>query len=374
MRLGLSSEQNRLRSEAESFCRSVQPLVDAEPALARQGVPSDGDSRAVYRALGEAGWIGVAWPERYGGRGRTHLDATLVEEVLGYHWLPLSQYLLSCKTIGAALLEYATDELKERLLPAISSGRLIFCQGFSEPNAGSDLASLGTKAVLDGNRFVVNGHKIWTSGAEVSDWIYLAVRTDANAHKHRGISVLVCDMPAPGITVRTFPTMGGGDLCEVFLDKVEVPASQLVGDLNGGWSVVMHTLDYERITAEKVGCIQWLLDNLSGRVDQSLLLELNGELAACRLLSRRAAWMLDEKLDASAASAMAKLTTGTLMQKTASSVVDALGIAGLEDASGVLRGRAAALYRASVATTISGGSAEIQRMVIARRGLGLGAA
>ena len=188
------------------------------------------------------------------------------EERFGYHWLPLSGYLLSVKTIGNALLGHASEELQERLLPEIAAGRLVFCQGFSEPEAGSDLASLRTSARRDGERFVVSGHKIWTSSAQIADWIYLAVRTDPDAARpHRGVSVLVADMRSPGIEVREIETVGGGVLCEVFLDDVEVPADQLVGELHGGWRVLMGTLDHERVTSEKVGVVLRVLDDLGGR-------------------------------------------------------------------------------------------------------------
>ena len=189
-------------------------------------MPSDGDSRAGYEEMGREGWIGLHWPEQFGGRGLDPLATVAAEERFGYHWLPLSGYLLSVKTIGNVLLGHASDELRERLLPEIAGGRLLFCQGFSEPEAGSDLAALRTSARREGERFVVSGHKIWTSSAQLADWIYLAVRTDPDAAKpHRGVSVLVADMRSPGIEVREIDTVGGGVLCEVFLTDVEVPAS-----------------------------------------------------------------------------------------------------------------------------------------------------
>ena len=187
---------------------------------------SDGDSAAVNRALGAAGWIGMSWPEELGGRGLSRLTATLVEEVFGYHWLPLSSYLLSYKTIGAAIERFGSPELVERLLPPIVRGELVFCQGFSEPGAGSDLGSLTTRAERHGDTYVVSGHKIWTSSAQLADWIYLAVRTDTAASKHRGITVLVCPVDTPGIEVRPFPTLGGGVLCEIFLDGVVIPVDE----------------------------------------------------------------------------------------------------------------------------------------------------
>ena len=341
-----------------------------------QGMPSDGDSRSAYAAMGADGWIGVHWPEPLGGRGLTPLHTVAAEERFGYHWLPLSSYLLSVKTIGNALLRCASAALQERLIPEIAAGRLIFCQGFSEPGAGSDLAALRTRATADGDTFVVDGHKIWTSSAQLADWIYIAVRTDPDAARPQdGISVLVADMRTPGITVRPFPTLGGGQLCEVFLDRVAIPASQLVGELHRGWRVLMVTLDYERVTSEKVGILMRVLDELEAVVerpeDRLTLSRLRGEAEAARLHGRRATRLLEDGVPASAAASMAKLSCALLAQRVAEEGVRMLGPAALVErgAGARLGGKLAALYRAAVGSTISGGSAEIQRRVIARRGL-----
>jgi 3-oxocholest-4-en-26-oyl-CoA dehydrogenase alpha subunit len=376
-----SDEQRALREEATAFAAALRPQLEDDPEWRRQGMLSDGDSREVTRALGEAGWIGMTWPDELGGRGLSHVDAALVEDVLGYHWLPLSLYLLSYKTIGCALERYAPPGLKERLLGPIARGELTFCQGFSEPGAGSDLASLTTSAVRRGDTWIVDGHKIWTSSAWLADWIYLAVRTNPDESRHRGISVLVAPLATPGIEVRRFPVLGGGYLCEVFLDGVEVPAEYLVGDVDRGWDVLMHTLDFERITAEKLGGLAWVLDVLEARLAETdrlagtwgRIARLRGELAAARLLSLRAADLLDRSADASAASAMAKLAGARLAQRLAREGIELLGLEGLADghSSSPLEGRLGGLYRASVGSTISGGSAEILQVVIARRGLGL---
>ena len=379
--LGLTPTQQRLREEAAEFCASLRPVLERDEEWRRQGMFSDGDSREVNRMLGEAGWIGMSWPVELGGRGFSRLTATLVEEILGYHWLPLSSYLLSYKTIGAAIERFAAPDLVEQLLPPITRGELVFCQGFSEPGAGSDLGALTTRAELRGDTYVVTGHKIWTSSAQLADWIYLAVRTDPDA-KHRGISVLVCPVDTPGIEVRTFPTLGGGFLCETFLEAVEIPAANLVGAVNGGWDVLMYTLDFERVTAEKIGGFAWVLDAVEGRLRETDRLDraaaeqlsrLRGELHAARLLSYRAADMLDRGLPGSATSAMAKLSGARLAQRAGDAAIDLLGLEGLGDASpdAVIQGRAAALYRASVGSTIAGGTSEVQQLVIARRGLGL---
>ena len=381
MDLQLTDEQRALREEAAAFAKGLAPTLADDPEWRRQGMLSDGDSREVTRALGEAGWIGMTWPEELGGRGLSHVDAALVEDVLGYHWLPLSLYLLSYKTIGCALERFASPGLQERLLGPIARGELTFCQGFSEPEAGSDLASLTTRAVRDGDGFVVDGRKIWTSSAWLADWIYLAVRTNPEEPRYRGISVLVAPLATPGIEVRRFPVLGGGSLCEVFLDGVEVPAENLVGEVDRGWDVLMHTLDFERITAEKLGGLAWVLDELEARLRETDRLHaawprvaaLRGELAAARLLSLRAADLLDRAEPASAASAMAKLAGARFAQRMAREGIELLGLEGLADAHAAapLEGRIGALYRASVGSTISGGSAEILGVVIARRGLGL---
>ena len=381
MDLRLSDEQLALREEARVFAATLRPTLESDPEWRRQGMLSDGDSREVTQALGEAGWIGMTWPEDLGGRGLSHVDAALVEDVFGYHWLPLSLYLLSYKTIGCALERYASPKLQTRLLGPIARGELTFCQGFSEPSAGSDLASLTTRAERRGDTWVVHGHKIWTSSAWLADWIYLAVRTNSDESRHRGISVLVAPLTTPGIEVRRFPVLGGGYLCEVFLDGAEIPSENLVGEVDRGWDVLMHTLDFERITAEKLGGLAWIVDMLEDRLAETGRLEavwdrvarLRGELAGARLLSLRAADLIDRGEPASSASAMAKLAGARLAQRLARESIELLGLEGLADGhpSSPLEGRIGGLYRASVGSTISGGSAEILQVVIARRGLGL---
>jgi alkylation response protein AidB-like acyl-CoA dehydrogenase len=380
--LRLTPEQASLVEQAEVLAKSLEPLARTGSEFRRQGMPSDGDSREVTAELGRAGWIGMTWPVELDGRGLSHVDSALVEDVLGYHWLPLSLYLLSYKTVGCALERFGSPSLQERLLPEIARGGLVFCQGFSEPGAGSDLAALSTRATARDDRFVVSGRKIWTSSAWLADWIYLAVRTDPDQPRHRGISVLVAPIDTPGIEIRRFPVLGGGYLCEVFLDEVEVPAANLVGELHGGWEVLMGTLDFERITAEKIGALSWLVDALAEHLAEShpfdptaweRIARLRGELGAARLLSLRAADLLDRGEPASSASAMAKLAGARLAQRLAGEAIDLLGLDGLRDGDpdAPLAGRAGALFRASVGSTISGGAAEIQQLVIARRGLAL---
>ena len=193
---------------------------------------------------------------------------TLVEEVFGYHWLPLSLYLLSYKTIGAALERFASPELMERLLPPIARGELVFCQGFSEPGAGSDLGVADDARRARGDAFVVDGHKIWTSSAQLADWIYLAVRTDPDEPKHRGhLRARRARSTRPGSRCGRFPTLGGGYALRGRSSTASRSRPRTSSaSSNGGWDVLMYTLDFERITAEKLGGLAWVLDALEARL------------------------------------------------------------------------------------------------------------
>ena len=265
MHLQPTAEQLALRAEAAAFCAGLRPVArERTPSGGARGCsPTATRSRSTARSARRAG-SGCRGRVELGGRGLSRLTATLVEEVFGYHWLPLSSYLLSYKTIGAAIERFALAELVERLLPPIARGELVFCQGFSEPGAGSDLGALTTRAELRGDTYVV-------TRPQDLDVERAARRLDLPrrphrppTRKHRGISVLVCPVDTPGIEVRTFPTLGGGTLCETFLDGVEIPAANLVGEVNGGWDVLMYTLDFERVTAEKIGGAAWVLDARRG--------------------------------------------------------------------------------------------------------------
>jgi 3-oxocholest-4-en-26-oyl-CoA dehydrogenase alpha subunit len=368
---------SEITSEADLFGAELAERLAGEAENHSQGMPSDGDSRQGYRAMGDAGWIGLHWPEELGGRGLDPLLTVAAEERFGYHWLPLSSYLLSVKTIGNAMLDHAPLELQERLLPEIAAGRLVFCQGFSEPEAGSDLAALRTTARRDGDRYIVSGHKIWTSSAQLADWIYLAVRTDPEASRpHRGVSVLVADMHAPGIEVREIEVVGGGVLNEVFLDEVPVPAAQLVGEENGGWRVLMNTLDHERVTSEKIGIVLRVLDDLEEAGAPALeLRRLRGEAEAARLLGRRAVRLIADGRPAASAAAMAKLSMSTLAKRTADAGTRLLGPRALveEGPEAIGEGRLAGVTRSTAGSSIAGGASEIQRRVIARQGLGCAA-
>ena len=211
-------------------------------------MPRDGsDSRIWLDKMAAKGWTAPTWPKEYGGGGLSNAEnSILVEEM---RRLPARPPLVSfgISMLGPVLLEYGNEAQKKRFLPEIVRGDIRWCQGYSEPGSGSDLASLQTRAVRDGDHFVVTGQKIWTSYADFSDWIFCLVRTDPNAPKHMGISFLLFDMDHPGIKASPIPLISGSSpFCQVFIQDVRVPADQLVGPLNGGWNIAKRLLEHER--------------------------------------------------------------------------------------------------------------------------------
>lgn len=209
--------------------------------------PSSPASFAWHKRLYEGGWVGIHWPREYGGRGATLMQQVIfIEECMRLR-APAGVNGIGINMVGPMLMQYGTEEQKRRFLPPILSADEIWCQGFSEPGAGSDLASLQTRAIEDGDAFVVSGAKIWTSNAHNADWCILLVRTDPEAPKHRGISCLLVDMKSPGISIRPLVQMtGDAEFNQVFFDQVRVPKQYLLGKVNEGWRVAISTLSHER--------------------------------------------------------------------------------------------------------------------------------
>jgi alkylation response protein AidB-like acyl-CoA dehydrogenase len=206
--------------------------------------------RQWQRRMLNHGFVAMAWPKEYGGQSASAVEMAIFNQECASVRAPGALNSLAISQVGPTIIQHGTDEQKRRFLPAIVNAEEIWCQGFSEPNAGSDLASLRTRAELIGDEFVVNGQKIWTSYAQYADWCYLMVRTDQNAPRHRGLSYLLVDMQSPGITVKPLRQMHGGqDFNEVFFENVHVPRQNLLGTLNDGWRVSMTTLGNERGTS-----------------------------------------------------------------------------------------------------------------------------
>ena len=241
--------------EDEAFRRELRSWLEANRQFAPGAVSNmareaEGQWEARVRwhkKLNEGGWVAVNWPKQYGGRGATVMQRVIFREELGRLHLSEPMTGMGIGLLGPTLMHWGTEDQKRRHLPAILKGEEIWCQGYSEPGAGSDLASVQTRAVEDGDYFVVNGQKVWTSVAHHADWIFALVRTDPDAPKHKGISYLLIDMHTPGVKVRPLVQMTGGrGFNEVFFEDVRVPRSNIVGEKNNGWQVAMTTLMFER--------------------------------------------------------------------------------------------------------------------------------
>ena len=248
MDFNYTAEQDAFRAEVRNWVRSAlpygwgdtmhEPLNEAERAVFKR----DWD-----RKLSEAGWAGIAWPREYGGRGATLVEQAIFLEEMARARAPEGLNIVGRNLAGPTLIRYGTPAQKERYLRPILSGEEVWCQGFSEPNSGSDLASIRCRAELRGDKFVVNGQKVWTSFAQYAQWCFLLCRTDTTVAKHKGISFLLVDMRTPGIVIRPLVQINGDtEFSEVFFDNVEVPAENLVGAINSGWSIAMTTLTFER--------------------------------------------------------------------------------------------------------------------------------
>jgi alkylation response protein AidB-like acyl-CoA dehydrogenase len=246
MDLNLTAEEIKFRDELRTWLEAnvpkdwaewrEKPLEESFPYL-----------RAWQRKLYEGGWAAVSWPKEYGGRSATLMEQSLFWEEMARVDAPPMANSLGLGLIGPTIIAYGTDEQKKRFIPKILSAEEIWCQGFSEPNAGSDLAALQTEARPDGDHYVVNGQKVWTSYGWIGDWCELVVRTDSNVPKHKGLSVLLIDMKSPGVEVRPLKQMTGeSEFNEIFFRDVRVPVANLLGKVNDGWNVAVSTLMYER--------------------------------------------------------------------------------------------------------------------------------
>lgn len=336
----------------------------------------------VRAKLAARGWSAPAWPKEYGGMGATVRQQAVFNEELAYHGVPGPDFI-AINYVGPTLMLFGTDEQKQRYLPPILRGEEVWCQGYSEPGAGSDLASLQTRAVVQGDDFVINGQKIWTSNAHRADWMFMLARTDPDAPKHRGISYLLLDMRSPGIEVRPLINMAGShEFNEVFFSDVTIPRGNLVGEMNRGWYVGMATLDFERSAIGSVASTRKTLEELVGtlrankrelgQAARSELADRFVEIEVVRSLSLRILSMQDRGMVPNYEASMAKMFTTELNQRIARTGLKIMGMeAGARREGDPLPSRWAHTYLRSMANTIEGGSSEIQRNVIATRGLGL---
>ena len=339
--------------------------------------------RAWNATMADAGWAAVSWPREYGGRGATVLEQLVYTEETTRARAPMPLNVIGLNNIAPAIMQYGTESQKLTLLPRMMRADDIWCQGMSEPEAGSDLAALRTRAVRDGDDFVVNGQKIWTSLGHRADWCQLYVRTDPDAPKHKGISCLIVDMMLPGIEVRPLVTLNGeAEFAEVFFHDVRVPADALLGPLNAGWQVATTTLSHERAGAARLYAemqvrLEELVDDIAkeGRAPSPLqdpvTLRRLGEIALrikyLEVLCQRsisATLRGGSETTAFASASLAKTVWGEIGQDMAALAFDVLGTRGA--------GAPWANYRlTSRSLTIAGGTTQINKNITAQRVLGL---
>jgi len=387
MYLEVTAEERIFREEVREWLQANVPR-DKRPL---SGMEFRDFDLAWQRRQYEGGWAGISWPVEYGGRGLSLTQQIIWHEECAKANAPVGGSLfIALSHAGPTLIVRGSEEQKAFHLPKMLKGESVWCQGFSEPNAGSDLAGIKTTGRVEGDELVVNGSKIWTSYAYMSDYQELLLRTDPESSRHKGLSWVICDMRAPGITIHKIPTMSGtGNLCQVFYDDVRIPLSNVVGNLHDGWSVSMTTLGFERGTAfiaqeialaetvDKLIKLAHQVPAPSGRgraIDDDAiaerLAELRADLAALGSMaylgvSRGAV----QEVPGPEGNIIA-LYYAELSQKVYGMAVDLLGAEGIEKQPSAARDWLTE-YLDTFKNTIAGGSSQIRRNVIGERLLGL---
>ena len=385
----------RFTEEDERFRRDLKKLIKMELPPDWKGTDAYGKTDDVEveqhmrRRLAERGWLTMGWPREYGGLGASNVRQSIYAEEMMYYEAP-GRDGSGVGLLAPALMFHGTEEQKKQHLGPIARGEVTWAQGFSEPEAGSDLASLQTRAVEDGDEYLITGQKIWSSSAHLADWMFLLARTDPDAPKHRGITYFLVDMKTPGITVKPIVNMvGDHHFDEEFFDNVRVPRSNIVGEINRGWYVAMTTLNFEREGTTYTARARRALDELMPYVKETRrngghlaeepalrhrLAEMVLETEVSRLLSYRMAWLVDRGEVPQHEASICKLFSSELLLRVANVGMQVLGLFGqLVEGDGwaPLKGRFRRMYLWSISEPIGGGTSEIQRNIIATRGLGL---
>jgi alkylation response protein AidB-like acyl-CoA dehydrogenase len=379
-----SDQEQAFRERVRSFLQQEWGDADFGELTGRER------SRTFERKLADEGWLTMAWPEEYGGRDASHVEQMIFAEETARFAAPSGGQ--GARMVGPTLIIHGSEEQRAEHLPQIAAGEVMWAQGYSEPGSGSDLASLQTRAVRDGDDFVINGQKIWTSGAQFADWLHVLTRTDPEAPKHRGISYFMVPTESPGLSVRPIEQIhGASGFNETFFEDVRVPAKNMIGEENRGWYVATTTLDFERSGVGRAAAVERtfgrFLDFAKGadsagaghkvtdsNVSRLSLADTATELEIGRYLGYRVAWMQGRGLVPNYEASMSKMYNSELNQRNARRNVNMVGLfGGLMPGSKAapMKGAAAQAYLSTVSSTIAAGTSEIQRNIIATRGLGL---
>ena len=363
----LDDAQRAWVAEVRQFlAENVTPALRAE--MAEHGLEyQGGELTAFRRKIGEKGWFGLNWPTDYGGLGLTATHQHLLMTEFEYARVPGPD--LTVTSIAPMIMRHGTEQNKKEFLPGIARGEIVFALGYSEPNAGTDLASLRTRAVRDGDDWVINGSKIWNSGAQRSTHEWLCVRTDPDAPRHRGISVIVVPVDSPGVEIRPLYAWSGYRTNETFFNDVRVPVTNLIGEVNAGWTYITGALDLERGALTNAGDLRRALDDLIAMADdpdpvfRRRLAQAEADVEVAKLMGYEAASMLDGGRIPTIEVSVEKIFTSELRQRIADLAIDLLGPDGLRVGNFFER-----LYRVSPLMRFGGGTNEVLRDVIAQRG------
>jgi alkylation response protein AidB-like acyl-CoA dehydrogenase len=385
LRIDFSEEQKALRAELRAYFGALLTPAVRESLV---GPDADAERRRIIRRMGADGWLGVGWPAEVGGQGRTALEQLIWFDEARRSGAPLP--FVTLNTVGPTLMAAGTEAQKRRFLPAILSGEIQFAIGYTEPEAGTDLAALETRAVRDGDQYVVNGTKVFTSGADSADFIWLACRTDPDAPKHRGISILIVDTSLPGFSFSPIHTVGGGSTTMTYYRDVRVPADMLVGEENRGWKLITLQLNHERVgLAAMSGIAERLLEDtlewVAGRETdsgplgevawvQGCLGEAWARLESVKVMNWQMAWELEQgRLAPARASALKVHGSETLIEvyRLLLEVVGPAGILKPASPGAALQGELEQEWRRCQINTFGGGVNEIQREIVATMGLGV---
>ena len=384
MNFELDADQQRWRLEVRAFlAENCTETFNDEVRV--HGFESPGpEQRLFWRKVAERGWLGLAWPAEYGGQGRGPIDQYILNNEFEY-W-GAHRPGLEVTSIAPMILRYGTEHNKAEYLPLIARGELVVAVGYSEPNAGTDLAGLQTRAELDGDEWVINGQKIWNSYAHVATHEWLCVRTDPAAPRHKGISVIMVPIDTPGIEIRPLLTWNDMRTNEAFLDDVRVPRTNLIGEVNRGWEYITGALDLERGVVTNAGDLRSTVDGLiltarrplpDGRrpaddqVVRRRLAQLDADVEALALLGLEACSLLDDGVSPSMTVTVAKIHSSELRQQIADVATQLFGMYGVltyESAFGQVAEGAEKQYRAAPLMRFGGGTNEVLRDAIARRG------
>jgi len=385
VRIAYTDEQTALRDELAGYYREL--LTDEIRDALHQEHGAGPVNRQVVKQMAADGWLGIGWPKEYGGQGRSQIEQFIFFDESMRSGAPVP--MLTINTVGPTIMANGTDEQKQAFLPRILAGDLHFCIGYSEPEAGTDLAALATRAVRDGDEYVINGQKMWTSLASDADYCWLAVRTDPDAPKHKGISMIIVDMKAPGITVDPLHLLSTHDINAVFYDDVRVPADNLVGGENNGWNLIVSQLNHERVTLCSAGLLEQSFQEVtafarteqcgSGRLIDQQWVQLNlakvrAGLDFLRLINWKVAWTASQgRMDVADASSIKVFGTEFYLEsfRLLMEILGSRAILDRESPSALMTGRLEMNYRSLVILTFGGGTNEIQRDLIAMFGLGL---